>query len=97
MCHWGGGYLLWSGPPAVRSLFGRAKRCVLLEGSAVSAERQIGHIGSWFPQVSFSLANKMNRFYYRNKNKNKVFIYRVILLYQKNGPSVPLVLFRLFC
>lgn len=55
-------YLRWSSL-AEKSLLCPARYWILALGTAPSAEAETGHIGSWLPQLSFSLINeKMKSF-----------------------------------
>lgn len=62
--HAGYSYLRWSSL-AEKSLLCLARYWILALGMAPSAEAETGHIGSWSPQLSFSLINeKMKSFQY---------------------------------
>lgn len=50
-------YLRWSSL-AERSLLCLARYWILALGMAPSAEAETGHIGSWLPQLSFSLIDE---------------------------------------
>lgn len=62
--HSGSAYLLQSSP-AERPFLCRDRCWILALGTALSAEAESGHIGSWLPQFSFSLISE-------NKNKRPV-------------------------